>query len=507
MRRWTLWTLAIVMLGLTASLMALATPARLARLTAGTASAVFRATEHGLANALRERVASRIGMVRALECVTAAAQADEVLQFKPISPESAARYTARARRARAAASATIARRSAPSPDTLTPLPAETEPAGEPTPPIPPTRHAGEMMRIGSDIHVEKDQTVEGDVVAISGDVHVDGHVKGSVQSLGGDIYLGSTARVDGDVAAVKGELHEEPGAYVGGQKVTALSRRPVRIGHRHMMDPEDLVAKPLRELWRFGRTLAWLLVMLGLVWLILRIAPGRTNVAVEVLRRETAASLGIGLLTIVLVVPSIVALALVVAILCITIIGIPVAIAALLAYGVLLMVLLFWGNVVGAAWLGGQLRGAFPGGSTLRHALIGTIGIIGLRALGHLIGMLPFFGFAGGFLVVVGWILSSTVSTLGVGALLRSEFASGHLGRWWRGWRGSGTPGSGAPGAGPIPVAPAPGVPAGPAPTSIATLPASPPPWPPASYAPPASGETGPGPSEPGPGAPGAPAV
>ena len=436
MRRVLSWLVAMLLLPMAASLMALATPLRLAHVTAATSTAVVRLTERAIETALANRGEARLCLVRALDHVAEPALADEVLQFKPISPESASRLDARSRRTR------VVTRTVPAPDpprptsdTLVRIPDE---ATSPATPIPPSRRAGEMMRIGSDIHVEKDQVVEGDVVAISGDVHVDGHVKGSVQSLGGDVYLSSTARVDGDVAAVKGELHEEPGAYVGGQRVTALGRHSSRLMRHKLMEADELIAKPLREMWRFMRTLAWLLVMLGIVWLVLRIAPARTEVAVSLLKRETAASLGIGLLMWVLLVPSIIALCLVVAILCITIIGIPVAIAALLGYILLIFVVLFWGFIVGATWLGSQTGGRPftipPGGATtLRYALIGTTAVIGLRALGHLIGMIPFFGFLGGFLVVVGWILSWTVGTLGAGALLRSEFASGHLGRWWRG--------------------------------------------------------------------------
>jgi len=236
-------------------------------------------------------------------------------------------------------------------------------------------------------------------------------------------------------------------------------------------------------MWRFGRTLAWLLIMLGLVWLILRISPKRTGVAVDLLRRETAASLGIGLLTCVLLVPSLVALALVTAILCVTIIGIPVGVAAILAYCLLLVVLAFWGFVVGAAWLGNQFRGVAPGDSLMRHAVVGTFAIIGMRATGHLIAAIPFFGFLGGFLVVVSWILSSTTVVLGAGALLRSESASGYLGRWWRGWRG----GPMSTGDGPMPPAPLPGAPVTGAPGAmVSTSVPMPPPSPPAAFAPPA---------------------
>ncbi|HTM57945.1 MAG TPA: hypothetical protein VL123_05960 [Candidatus Udaeobacter sp.] len=507
MRRWVPWFAAMFLLPLAASLMALAAPVRLAHVTATTSTVLVRVAERSLAAALANRAGARMCVTRVLDRVAAPAHADEVLQFKPISPESASRLDARRHTRRIVRKTLGSPEPAPTtPDTLTRIPdgSDVTPPGVPTPP---SRHASEMMRIGSDIHVDKDQVVEGDVVAISGDVHVDGHVKGSVQSFGGDVYLGSTARVDGDVAAVKGELHEEPGAYVGGQRVTALSRRPIHSRIHHMMD-DDLIAKPLREMWRFMRTLAWLLVMLGLVWLVLRIAPGRTDVAVSLLKRETAASLGIGLLMWVLIVPSIIALCLVVAILCITIIGIPVAIAALLAYVVLFVVLMFWGFIVGAAWLGSQTRGrpfgAIPpgGGTTLRYALIGVTAVIGLRAVGHLIGMIPFFGFLGGFLVVVGWILSWTVGTLGSGALLRSEFASGHLGRWWRGRTPQPivpTPApAGAPGIVPgnmPPVASAPPPPPPPPPAEPGAFAGphvgTPPPSPPAPPAPPGPPDSG----------------
>ncbi len=414
-------------------------------------------------------------VLAAASCAITLSWADDVLHFQPVSAESAARLEAKARRARATPRHTASAHAAT--DTLTRLPALPAAPEAPSAPALPSipRHSGEMMRIGSDITIERDQTVEGDVVAISGDIHVDGHVKGSVQALGGDVYLSSTSRVDGDVAAVRGELHEEPGASVGGQRVTALGGSNVRIGHRHLAEAADLVARPLRQLWHFMRTLAWLLVMLGMVWLIVRIAAVRTEIAVSLLRRETAAALGVGLLTWVLLVPSVIALALVVAILCITIIGIPVAIAALFGYALFLMLLFFWGFIVGAAWLGAQFRGALGGDSTMRHALVGTAAVIGMRAIGHLIGIIPWFGFVGGFLVVVSYILSCLLVTLGAGALLRSESASGYLGRWWRNWRGTPVmataPAGAAPGAvagaTPGPVAQtAPPPPAGPAPTA-----------------------------------------
>ena len=72
----------------------------------------------------------------------------------------------------------------------------------------------------------------GDVVALGGDVTVAGHVEGDVASMGGDVYLKSSARVDGDVVCMGGKLNEEPGASVGGQRVSGLGGRRARLHHR-----------------------------------------------------------------------------------------------------------------------------------------------------------------------------------------------------------------------------------------------------------------------------------
>ena len=422
MRRWTAGILALLVCG---AVLAIARPAVPERL----APQAYRLLVRGLE--LTARLAASPTLA-----------AEELRDWKPVAPESAAQYEGGSRTRRATAAATrsairgairgttratissVAPAVVPT-DSLVPI----EPPDSPSTPSRPGR-SGEMMRIGSDIHVDADQTVVGDVVAISGDVTVDGHVKGDVMAMKGDVYLSPTARVDGDVVCLGGELHEETGAYVGGQRVTALGGRKVRLPRHEGDEPT------LRHWNRFGRTLVWLLVDLGLLWLILRIAPGRSGQALERLRGETAASLGIGLLTWVLLVPSLIALCLVVVLLVITIIGIPVALAALFGYFVLIPVIVFWGAVIGSAWLGEQVAGR--GGarlSLMRAAATGTILLVGSRAAGHLIGLIPWFGVLGGFLVAMSWIVTGVIATLGTGALVRSEFKSGTVGNWWRGVR------------------------------------------------------------------------
>src|SRR5439155_681171 len=91
--------------------------------------------------------------------------------------------------------------------------------------------SGNITRLGSDIYIAPGQVVVGDVVALGGDVTVAGHVEGDVASMGGDVYLKSSARVDGDVVCMGGKLNEEPGASVGGQRVSGLGGRRARLAY------------------------------------------------------------------------------------------------------------------------------------------------------------------------------------------------------------------------------------------------------------------------------------
>jgi cytoskeletal protein CcmA (bactofilin family) len=293
--------------------------------------------------------------------------------------------------------------------------------------------SGDIMRVGSDVTIAEDQEVQGDVLAIRGDVIVDGHVEGNVVSMGGDIRLSETARVDGDVVCMGGKLHEEPGAVVGGQRVTALdpdSRSKYRSRTIHI-DPE------WNDRGAAGK-LVFYLVLLGLVWGLCMIAPGSTGAALASLKARPAASLGLGFLVWLLAVPSLIALCLVVAILCITIIGIPLALIALLGYFVFFALLILWGYAVGAAALGERLleRRGETSPSLGRAGIAGVIAIAAVSILSSVLKWLDFIPLMGVLsalttaVVVLGTIV---LTSMGAGAWMHTEFTSGTLGRWWKG--------------------------------------------------------------------------
>lgn len=390
------------------------------------------------------------------------ALAQEVMKFEPVPEESVA-ATERRRAER------IAREAERRDAERRPAAAPTIPSAPDVPAAPELSHASDIVRIGSDIHVPKGQVVDGDVFALRGDIRVDGHVRGNVAATGGDVFLGATARVDGDVMCIGGKLEEEEGARVGGQRVTALRGN----GRNDRIDRIDRIAGhpdrdwgPDHDYGDVSFALSWFIVSLLLAWAIAKFAPGRTAITLGVLRRDPGLSLMVGLGLVVLLVPSVVALALVVAILCITIIGIPLALGALVAYAGILVVLALWGYVVGVIPIGEQFGKRLDRpGSLVSSAVLGVAVVSGLRVASELLHFVPLFGWFGKLLWVVAFLLAAVATLMGAGALLRTKFGQGPEGRWWPLWapaKPSGpAPPAGAPDQGGSPPPPPPSAPAG----------------------------------------------
>jgi len=420
---------------------------------------------------------------RAAWCSAREAAAQSRMRFESTSEESAQAFDERVAKRRAEHTKSEAAPAAPG-----------EPSDDAEPPTPPEPggSSGDIVRIGSNINIEEGQTVDGDVVVFGADAHVNGHVRGNVSVTRGDLYLGSTARVDGDVLCFGGEIHEEEGATVTGQRVTGLQRRGLnreRIREHIRRDIEDATFSKAEKV---ARRVTYLLVWLLLAWTLTRFAGDRTGRALDTLRRESAASFGWGFGLMLLLIPSVVALCLVVAILCITIIGIPVAIGVLFAYFGMLIVVAGWGYIVGVTALGERF--AMRGGqrpTLMRSALTGVIAIQGTMVLTAILGHLPIIGWMASMLFVIAMVTFSVVTLVGIGALIRSKFGQGPEGAWWPPNRLFGPVHPAAPAGYPPPPPPPAGYaasyPAPPAPPT--TTPGQPPTWtppaPPQGYTPP----------------------
>ncbi len=270
----------------------------------------------------------------------------------------------------------------------------------------------DIVQFGNDIHVEANESVEGDVVAILGSIIVEGMVEGDVVAIGGELTIGSRGEIEGDAVAVGGGVTKEPGARVRGETVS--------IGHGKVLAPRVCPFFAGSVFSRGGRLLIfiiWIIMLMVLGVIIMAVfRRGVDNVCVRV--RKEAFKMGlIGLLTEVLLIPIMV-------LFIVTIIGIPIGVFALPLLFALAMLLGF----VGVSYVVGARLGNGHGRSPYSSLALGLFALHGLVLLAMIIGL------PGGGLMVIGkiisffgWAVLYVAATVGLGAVIMSKFGTAGL--------------------------------------------------------------------------------
>lgn len=314
----------------------------------------------------------------------------------------------------------------------------------PDPPEPPDFDASEgndLVRFGEDITIPEGRVIEGDVVAVGGSITVLGRVKGDAVSVGGTVRVQGKGAVDGDAVSLGGGVQTSDSASIGGSDVSVgkvdfqrMNRLWPMIGAVGVLGTGAWLVK----------VLVGLLITLFLAWISLLLVRSRLENAATVVHERFGKSFVMGLLgwvLLVLAVPvGIIALVLTgvigVVILCITIIGIPVAILLVIALvlgviGIVVGALYtgFLGYLAGTMFLGRRLFGEKVATRPLLAIGAGVLLIAVLKGAAEVIGALSFFAFhpvgmAFGF---AAWLLSFIVASAGLGALIHINV------RWGRG--------------------------------------------------------------------------
>jgi uncharacterized RDD family membrane protein YckC len=196
---------------------------------------------------------------------------------------------------------------------------------------------GNRVAVGESVTVDRDETVEGNAVsvmgplkvlgtvdgnavAVMGSSRIDGTVHGNAVVVFGTLRLGSHAHVDGNCVAGVGAVTKEPGAYIGGHMVNT--------GVAMSEDDGEAASSWWTHGLRRGRPLAfdhhlhllWILTAfsIALYMLLATVFPGGTAKCAATLAERPGATFLVGVF-------SIIALPILFVLLCITIIGIPVA--------------------------------------------------------------------------------------------------------------------------------------------------------------------------------------
>jgi cytoskeletal protein CcmA (bactofilin family) len=186
----------------------------------------------------------------------------------------------------------------------------------------------------------------GDVVALDGPVRIAGHATGDVVAVSGPVRI--TGRVDGDVAAVSDRAFLAPTARVGGDLLYGDERPVVAQGARvdgSIKDKNwaDTLSSPG---WGLAGPLAWWLAVsistLLVGALLLLLAPRMLAAAERSARDHLGAAVGWGVLVAI-------ALPVVAILLLVTLVGIPLGAALLLALVPVMLV-----AYVTSAWILGR---------------------------------------------------------------------------------------------------------------------------------------------------------
>ena len=255
--------------------------------------------------------------------------------------------------------------------------------------VPQGERVGEVVVFSG--RVEVHGVVTGDVVVLEGPVTVTGQVNGSVIAADGVIRLAESARVGGDVLA------GEPVLVRPGAKVAGDTRGETRFS----------LEAPLAVLGELLGPVAISISVLILGLVLVLLAPRGADAVADALGAAPLASLGWGLL-VVLCIP-VTAVALVVSVL-----GVPLGLAVILSLGLWWLVGLTW-----AAWCAGR---------ALVHAPRGRVqAFLAGWAILAAVGLVPILNAAA-------WALAPV---LGVGAMLvaawRAREGRRHDGRHRRG--------------------------------------------------------------------------
>ena len=179
-----------------------------------------------------------------------------------------------------------------------------------------TIEGGSIIKFGEPLVVKKDEIVDGDVLSLGGDVTVAGTVTGDVAIVGANLHLLSSGVIKGDMLTFGGSIHQEPGGEIRGQRVGMLPKDFRGYG------PFPIIFSPLENLITFGIPLL-LFVIVSFLFLALAgfFAPRHIERIAETIEVAPLKSILLGFAALVLALPLFL-------LLCVTIIGIPVALIA-----------------------------------------------------------------------------------------------------------------------------------------------------------------------------------
>ncbi|MBE0688387.1 MAG: hypothetical protein IH585_20530 [Anaerolineaceae bacterium] len=262
---------------------------------------------------------------------------------------------------------------------------------------------GDLAVIGGTAILRIGSQVNGDIAIIGGILEIDGIVTGDIQAIGGTVTLNQNAVIEGSFYNFGSNLHQMDGARIEGTQISNLPF-DFNFGKIDVPDTTNIPLEAARKTTGFVTKILWsilqIIAMGGLAMLVLLIAPKSTERISTAIGNQPFTHWGIGLLT-AFAFPAAILVCL------ITIIFIPLGLIGIMA----LMVAVTYGWIALGYEIGKRLFGAKSG---LSPALIAGLGTVILSIVGRVLGAIP----------CIGWLLVSTLSMFGLGAIILTRIGT-----------------------------------------------------------------------------------
>jgi len=272
-------------------------------------------------------------------------------------------------------------------------------------------HAGgeDIVKFGKDVAVEEDETIDGSVVTIGGNIKVKGTVTKDAVAVGGNVWVDSTGVIEGDAVSVGGEVKKESGAVIRGQKTQ------VSFGPKGLFRFPPLVGGfyGLAFLTRIIKIIFFLFV--GIV--VISIVPKNVAKVKEKIRQDFLKSALVGFAAEIMILP-------IFLLLIVTIIGIPIAI---LIQPLLILAALILGYTGTSYFIGEKMkeRTSLKPPSPIMTLVIGILAVESILLLARIVGILghPFSPLSW-ILTFFGWAIWYLVVTVGFGAAILTRLGT-----------------------------------------------------------------------------------
>lgn len=285
----------------------------------------------------------------------------------------------------------------------------------------------DIVVFDGDLIVEEDATVNGDVILFNGDADIAGTVNGDVVVFNGDLNASNGAVINGDCVLLNGGLADDTDAGISCTDVENLPNFMAGLPAININPPTPPTAPDVPDIptvqiaregngfWdSLGAAFLQSLLLGFFAFVIASLAPQQMGRIENAAARKPVASGMVGLLTAVAVPSIAILLAIISAILilvCIGLLGFPIIFLLLVGFAI--------AALVGWVTIGNLLGRKMVKGLNMKHRSLAVTATLGTFALTMIIGLMEAIPFVFG-----SGLVSFLITCVGLGAVVLTRFGT-----------------------------------------------------------------------------------